>query len=145
MGGASIDPNPALPDTNVVPEPIADRPDSRVTAFLSERPQMWLSAVMPREFALGLACHPPGARRDALRAALASFIAESEDRILSLDRIALGWVAWRRARAHRSGRVLDLGDALSAGAARAHVWSLASRSVRDLDRLGVEVTNPWEP
>lgn len=75
---------------------------------------------------------------------LAEFIAEYEDRILPVDRIAAGWAARFRAQMHRSGRVLDLGDALIAGTARAHDLSLATRNVRDFDRLDVDVTNPWE-
>ena len=75
---------------------------------------------------------------------LAAFVAKYEDRILPLDRMAAGWAARFRARVHRSGRVLDPGDALIAGTARAHDLSLATRNVRDFDRLHVKVTNPWE-
>ena len=77
-------------------------------------------------------------------AVLSEFVTEYEDRILPLDRIAGEWAARFRAERYRSGRVLDLGDALIAGTARAHELSLATRNVRDFDRLGVEVTNPWE-
>ena len=79
---------------------------------------------MPRrlrlhELGFGLGRLPPGARRGAFRAVLTAFVAEYEDRILPLDRIATTWAARFRAERHRSGRVLDLGDALIAGTARA--------------------------
>ena len=133
-----------LLDTNVISELTGDLPDSRVIAFLSEQSDLWLSALVLHELEFGLQLLPPGARRDGLGAVLAEFIAEYEDRILPLDRIAAEWAARFRAQMTRSGRVLDLGDALIAGTARAHDLSLATRNVRDFDRLDVDVTNPWE-
>ena len=76
--------------------------------------------------------------------ALAAFVAEYEDLVLPLDRMAAAWAARLRARAQRSGRVVDLGDALIAGTARAHDLSIATRNVRDFERMEVEVTDPWE-
>ena len=133
-----------LLDTNVVSELTRDRPDSRVVAFLSGQPDLWLSALVLHELEFGLERLPPGARREALRAVLTAFVAEYEDRILPLDRIAATWAARFRAERHRFGRVLDLGDALIAGTARAHELSLATRNVRDFERLDIEVTNPWD-
>ena len=69
---------------------------------------------------------------------------EGEDRVLPLDRMAAGWAVRFRADSHRSGRVLDPGDALIAGTARAHDLSLATRNVRDFGRLDIEVTDPWK-
>ena len=133
-----------LLDTNVVSELTRDRPDPRVVAFLSAQPDLWLSALVLHELEYGLELLPAGSRREGLGAVLTAFIAEYEDRILPLDRMAAGWAARFRARAHRSGRVLDLGDALIVGTARAHDLSLATRNFRDFDRLDVEVTDPWE-
>ena len=133
-----------LLDTDLVSELTRDRPDPLVIGFLSEQPDLWLSALVLHELEYGLDLLPSGARRDGLGAVLAAFIAQYEDRILPLDRMAAGWAARFRARAHRSGRVLDLRDALIAGTARAHDLSLATRNFRDFDRLDVEVTNPWE-
>ena len=133
-----------LLDTNVISELTRNLPDPRVIAFLSEQSDLWLSALVLHELEFGLQLLPPGARRDGLGAVLAELIAEYEDRILPLDRIATEWAARFRAQMHRSGRVLDLGDALVAGTARAHDLSLATRNVRDFDRLDVDVTNPWE-
>ena len=133
-----------LLDTNVVSELTRDRPDPRVVAFLSAQPDLWLSTLVLHELEYGLELLPAGSRREGLGAVLTAFIAEYEDRILPLDRMAAGWAARFRARAHHSGRVLDLGDALIAGIARAHDLSLATRNVRDFDRLDVVVSNPWE-
>jgi predicted nucleic acid-binding protein len=131
-------------DTNVVSELTRDRPERRVIAFLSAQPELWLPTLVVHELEFGLQLLPPGTRRDGLRAVMAAFITEYEDRIVPLDRIGAEWAARFRARMHRSGRVLDLGDALIAGTAKAHNLSLATRNVRDFDGLDVDVTNPWE-
>lgn len=133
-----------LLDTNVVSELTRERPAPRVISFLSEQPDLWLTTLVLHELEYGLELLPPGARRDGLEAVLAAFIAEYDDRILPLDRIAAEWAARFRVRAHRSGQVLDLGDALIAGTAKAHDLSLATRNVRDFDRVDVDVVNPWE-
>ena len=133
-----------LVDTNVVSELTRDRPEPRVVAFLSEQPDLWLSTLVLHELEHGLELLPPGARRDGLGEVLTAFVAEYEDRVLPLDRMAAAWAARIRARAQRSGRVVDLGDALIAGTARAHDLSIATRNVRDFEGMEVEVTNPWE-
>jgi len=63
---------------------------------------------------------------------------------LPLDRIGAERAAQFRAQAHRSGRVLDLGDALIAGTAKVHSLSVATRNVGDFADLDVDVINPWE-
>ena len=71
-------------------------------------------------------------------------IAEYEDRILPLERGGAEWAARFRAHAQRSGRTLDLGDALIAGTAKTHDLAIATRNVRDFDGLEVKMVNPWE-
>ena len=45
--------------------------------------------------------------------------------------------------AYRAGRVLDLGDALIAGTAKAHELALATRNASDFGSLDLDVVNPW--
>ncbi len=76
------------------------------------------------------------------------FMAEYRDRILPLDRTGAEWAAQLRAQARRSGRMLDLGDALIAGMAKAHDLAVATRNIVDFEGLDVEVadlgqTLPW--
>ena len=40
--------------------------------------------------------------------------------------------------------MLDLGDALIAGTAKAHDLVLATRNVSDFESLDLDVVNPWE-
>ena len=134
-----------LLDTNVVSELTRETPDSRVLAFLAGHDNLWLSAVVLHELDFGIGLLPPGRRRDGISAALSAFVTEYEDRIVPVGRSEARQAAALRARAHRSGRVLDLGDALIAGTASANDLSVATRNVRDFDGLGLDVIDPWRP
>ena len=133
-----------LIDTNVVSELTKASPDPGVVTFLSEQDDLWLSSVVLHELEFGLLSLPEGRRRDDLQQVLSDFIAEFDDRILPLERVEAEWAARLRAKAHLSGRVLHLGDALIAGTARAHGLAVATRNVKDFDGLDVNVANPWQ-
>lgn len=133
-----------LLDTNVVSELTKDAPNPRVVAFLTKQEDLWLSALVLHELEFGLQLLPPGQRRDGLQSVLSEFIAAYEDRILPLERTGAERAAQFRVQAHRSGRVLDLGDALIAGTAKIHGLSVATRNVEDFADLDVDVINPWE-
>ena len=133
-----------LLDTNVVSELTNDPPDAGVVEFLLEHEDLWLSSVVIHELEYGLQLLPEGRRRDRLYAAHAGIMAIYGDRILPLDRAEAELAAAMRADARRSGRTLDLGDALIAGIARANGLAVVTRNVRDFDGLGVDVVNPWQ-
>lgn len=133
-----------LLDTNVISELTKDAPHSGVTAFLTDVEDMWLSAVVLHELDFGVELLPPGRRREGISAALSAFVSEYADRVLPVGRTEAARAAALRARAHRAGRVLDMGDALIAGTAMAHALSIATRNVRDFDGLDIDVVNPWD-
>ena len=133
-----------LIDTNVVSELTKASPDTGVIAFLSEQDDLWLSSVVLHELEFGLLSLPEGRRRDDLQQVLSDFTTEFDDRILPLERVEAEWAARLRAKAHLSGRVLHLGDALIAGTARAHGLAVATRNAKDFDGLDVNVANPWQ-
>lgn len=133
-----------LLDTNVVSEVVRSTPHLRVVTFLMEHDDLWLSSIVIHELEYGLQRMAHGQRRASLQDGLLGFMAEYEDRILPLERIGAEWAARFRAQAQRSGRTLDLGDALIAGTAKTHDLAVAIRNVRDFGDLGVEVINPWE-
>ena len=133
-----------LLDTNVVSELTKDAPDSHVVAFLTRHSDLWVSSIILHELDFGVRLLPSGRRRDALRSALEEYVTEYADRVLPLERREAESAAELRAAAHRSGRVLHLGDALIAGTAKAHGLAVATRNVSDFDGLDIDVTNPWE-
>ncbi|MCY4579663.1 MAG: type II toxin-antitoxin system VapC family toxin [Chloroflexi bacterium] len=133
-----------LLDTNVVSEVTKGRPSPQVIAFLEEQQDLWLSAIVLHELEYGLILLPAGQRQDRLRVAMSAFIAAHDDRILPLDSAAAEWAAHFRAHARRSGKTLDLGDALIAGTAKANNLTVATRNTKDFDYLDLEVLSPWE-
>lgn len=99
---------------------------------------------MLHELEFGLQLLPSGQRRDGLRATLLEVIARHDDRILPVGRSAATWAARFRGEAQRSGRTLDLGDALIAGTAKASDLALATRNTADFRNLNLCVTIPWD-
>lgn len=136
--------NGFLLDTNVISELTKDAPHPRVTTFLAVQQELWLSAIVLHELDFGIDLLPPGRRRDSISSALAGFMVEYADRVLPVGHPEAAQATALRARAHRSGQVLDLGDALIGGTAMANRLSVATRNVGDFANLGLEVVNPWE-
>ena len=133
-----------LLDTNVVSEIVRSVPHPRVGTFFIEHDDLWLSSIVVHELEYGVRRMPQGRRRSRLQADLSRLVGEYDDRILPLERRGAELAAQFRAQAQRSGRTLDLGDALIAGTARAHDLSVATRNIADFERLDVEVVNPWD-
>jgi len=136
--------NGFLLDTNVVSELTRDDPSSHVIEFLADHDDLWLSSIVIHELEYGLRLLPAGRRQARLTAMVSSIVSIYEDRILALDRISAEWSARFRAQARRSGRTLDLGDALIAGTARANNLTIATRNVADFRYVSIDVFNPWE-
>lgn len=137
--------NGFLLDTNVVSELTRDDPSSQVIKFLADHDDLWLSSIVIHELEYGLRLLPAGRRQARLSAAVSSIVSVYEDRILPLDRIAAEWSARFRAQVRRSGHMLDLGDALIAGTARANNLTLTTRNVADFRYVAIDVFNPWDP
>lgn len=134
-----------LLDTNVISELTKDAPARRVIEFLStDQYEFWISSVVIHELEYGLELLPQGRRRSDLQDLLWGFVAEHRGRIVPLDQTGAEWAARFRARAHRTGRVLELGDALIAGTAKSRTLAVATRNVVDFSELELEVVNPWE-
>ena len=132
-----------LPDTNVISELSKSRPEPRVVTFLSAQPHLWISAIVIHELEYGVYCMPQGRERDRLSAFYQDLIDHHSSRILPVERSDAEWAARFRANARRSGRPLDMGDALIAGTAKSHNLVVATRNVADFDHLDVELLNPW--
>lgn len=118
-------------------------PHSQTVASLTEHDDLCLSTSVLHELDYGVRLLEPGRKRNRLQADLAGFASEYADCILPLDRTAAEWAARFRAQSQRSGRALELGDALIAGTAKANGLCVATRNVIDFHLLDVDVTNPW--
>ncbi len=133
-----------LLDTNVISELTRAVPHPRVVGFLNEHNDLWLSSVLLHELEYGMQLLPHGRRRDVLRTMQLNIVSAFDSYVLPLDRPAAESAAELRAQARRSGRAVDVGDALIAGIARANGLTIATRNVTDYLAMDVEVTNPWE-
>ena len=129
----------------MVSELTRNDPSPHVIGFLADHDDLWLSSIVIHELEYGLRLLPAGRRRDRLSAMVSSIVSTYQDRILTLDRTGAEWSARFRAQERRSGRVLDLGDALIAGIARANDLVVATRNVDDFQFLAIEIFNPWRP
>ena len=134
-----------LLDTNVVSELTKESPNPAVIEYMNTQGGLLLSAIVVEELELGVQLLPEGRRRDRLAKWLASLLSDFEGRISPIGRREAEWAAVLQARVYRSGRELELGDALIAGTAMANDMAIVTRNVRDFRGLGVEVVNPWDP
>ncbi len=132
-----------LLDTNVVSETMPRVPHAQVITFLAKHDDLWLSTLVQHELEYGVRLMERGQQQANLQTNLASFTTEYEDRILPLDRAAAEWAAQFRAQSQRSGRTLELGDALMADTAKANGLCVATRNVTDFHHIDIDVFNPW--
>ena len=135
-----------LLDTNVVSEWVKPEPAPSVVEWLSgvDEEETFLSVVSLAELRRGVDLLGAGRRRQRLEKWLSEDLADRfHGRILAID-IAVA-DAWGRltARASRAGRTLGTMDGFVAATAAAHGLTLVTRNVRDFERLGVDVFNPW--
>lgn len=133
-----------LLDTNVVSELSKLAPHPSIVSFLDAEDDLWLSVIVLQELSLGVRLLPEGRRRDGLRAWLSQLLSNFVERVLPIERPEAQQAAVLQARAHRSGRGLQLADALIAGTAVTHDLTVATRNVRDFDSLGIHVVDPWQ-
>ncbi len=133
-----------LLDTNVISELLKSTPHPRVTGFLSAHQDLWLCSIVIHELQYGLQRMPQSTRSAALREALLDIATTYGDRVLPLEREGAESAARFRAQVTRSGCVLDLGDALIAGTAKANRLALVTKNTRNFDHLPLTVVNPWE-
>ncbi|MHA6762868.1 type II toxin-antitoxin system VapC family toxin [Streptacidiphilus sp. PAMC 29251] len=132
-----------LLDTNVLSEPQRPRPSAAVLAWFESVPsaELWTSALVVGELQKGVELLR---RRDAARAArlddwLGRLVRVYADRILPVTvPVAEEW-----------GRMnvpdpLPVVDGYLAATARAHGLTLATRNLKDVERTGVSLINPFD-
>lgn len=133
-------------DTNVVSETLLPAPSSRVVSWLQSQDQLriYTSAITQAEILFGCEILPAGKRRDRLKAAVEDIFARDlRGRVLPFDEVAA--VAYGEIVARRSamGRPISQSDAMIAAIARVRGATVVTRNIRDFERCGIEVINPW--
>ena len=137
-----------LLDTNVISEWIKPQPNRNVVSWLAEvdEDRVFISVISFAEVRHGIELLPVGRRRERLAHWLAEDLPERfEGRILAVDQhIAETWGVIM-ARGQKAGLTPGSMDAFVAATAAAHNLTLATRNVKDFQRLGISLFDPWQP
>lgn len=134
-------------DTSVISQFMGAQRDIRVKNWMSMQSSdlVFTTAITIGEIQFGIDCVSDPVRRSALDSdfrAFRSLIIGQQ--ILAFDQdAALEW-ALLRAEGRRIGRERRGADAMIAGIALAHGFSIATRNVKDFEGLGVQLINPFE-
>ncbi|MBB3193542.1 type II toxin-antitoxin system VapC family toxin [Roseateles terrae] len=133
-------------DTNVVSEPLRAQPNTEVLTWLdAQHPQsLFLTSISVAELLAGVQLLPRGRRRNELQRAVDDVIALFEGQVLDFDLDAANAFASIHASTTAAGRKMNFADAAIAAIAAARGMSVATRNVKDFDRAGVELINPWK-
>jgi toxin FitB len=135
-----------LLDTNIVSELRRARPEPRVVGFIEAQPldAIYLSIVTFAELRFGIELVQDALRRAELNDWLAHRVRPMfEDRVLAVDEEVM--LKWRLLveDGRKSGHTYSQPDLIIAATALHHDLTLVSRDIRDHERTGVLVFNPW--
>jgi toxin FitB len=134
-------------DTNVVSEPLKLKPKAAVIHWLNaQEPQtLYLTTINLAELLSGVDIMPAGRKRAALKTALEDNILPLfEGRIMQFDNKAAQAFAKINAKVQSAGGTISFADCAIAAIAQANGFALATRNVRDFNKTGVELVNPWD-
>jgi predicted nucleic acid-binding protein len=135
-----------LLDTCLISELVKKKPNAAVLKWLDERDEhsLFLSVLTLGELQKGISRLSTGVRKDDLQAWIEHDLIERfEGRILDLDlETALIWGKLQE-EAELKGEKLPVMDSLIAAMAIAHGLVVVTRNVKDIERCGARVFNPW--
>jgi predicted nucleic acid-binding protein len=131
-----------LVDANVLSEPTKQTPDAKVVAWLSANEKNFVvDAVILGEIALGILVLP----RERKRAQLERWFEAVADRVECLAWDAAVSRRWAQlvADLRKKGQTLPVLDSMIAATALAHGLTVATHNVRDFQKAGVAVFDPF--
>ncbi|MDF5731686.1 MAG: type II toxin-antitoxin system VapC family toxin [Rhizonema sp. PD38] len=136
-----------LLDTNVISEVVRPVPHEALLQWLSPLPEssLYLSAITIGELVKGIVALEEGQKKTRLKRWMNTDIpALFAGRILSYDEQAARlWGVWS-GEGKRIGRSVPLLDAQIAATAARYDCVLVTRNHKDIERLPVQICNPWE-
>ncbi|MBI5656344.1 MAG: type II toxin-antitoxin system VapC family toxin [Geobacter sp.] len=135
-----------LLDTCLISELVRREPNPEVVGWLDEQDEqaLFLSVLNLGELQKGISKLPAGEKRDELQSWVGLDLVERfAGRILDVDlETALCW-GKLQGEAEQKGEKLPVMDSLIAATAVAHGLVVVTRNVKDLERCGARVCNPW--
>jgi toxin FitB len=135
-----------LLDTNVLSEPMKERPNSGVLAWLSQanEDEVFVSVVTITELRYGVERLATGKRRERLDSWLRrDLIARFDGRILPVDLRIADACGGLMARSESMGRPLEARDAFIAATAEVHGLTLVTRNTSDFETTLKAIVSPW--
>jgi toxin FitB len=136
-----------LLDTCLISELVKKEPNPAVVNWLDEQNEqkLFLSVLTLGELQKGISKLTDGTKKDVLQAWVTLDLVERfTGQILELNlETALCWGRLQGV-AEQTGEKLPVMDSLIAATAAAHGLIVVTRNVRDIERCGVRVCNPWE-
>ena len=135
-----------LLDTNVLSEPIKERPNSGVLEWLSQanEDEVFVSVVTITELRYGVERLATGKRRERLDSWLRKdLIARFDGRILPVDLRIADAYGGLMARSESMGRPLEARDAFIAATAEVHGLTLVTRNTSDFEPTLKAIVSPW--
>ncbi|MSM39550.1 MAG: PIN domain-containing protein [Geobacter sp.] len=135
-----------LLDTCLISELVKKEPNPAVMRWLDEQDEqkLFLSVLNVGELQKGISKLADGPKKDELQAWVTLDLVERfVGRILDIDLdTALCWGGLQGA-AEQAGDKLPVMDSLIAATAVAHGLVVVTRNVKDMERCGARVCNPW--
>ena len=135
-----------LLDTCLISELVKKEPNPAVVSWLDEQDEqtLFLSVLNLGELQKGISRLADGAKEDELQAWVGLDLVERfTGRILDIDlETALYWGKLQGV-AEQAGEKLPVMDSLIAATAAAHGLVVVTCNVKDMERCGARVCNPW--
>src|SRR3954453_21024580 len=131
-----------LVDANVLSEPTRARPDAKVVAWLgANEGEFAVDSVILGELALGILVLPRGRKRAQLERWFEGLVERVE--CLAWDAATSRRWAQLVADLRRQGQALPLPDSMIAATALTYGLTVATHNVRDFQRAGLPVLDPF--
>ncbi len=141
-----MSPDAYLLDTVVVSELVKSTRNPDVIAWVDAHDEntLFISAITLGEIQKGISKLQDSSRKETLQSWLSQDLAlRFSGRTLFVDNaVALAWGALQ-GEEQRHNITLPVVDCLIAATARVHSLAVVTRNVRDMERCGVSVVNPW--
>jgi predicted nucleic acid-binding protein len=137
-----------LLDTNVIFEWGKPEPNANVIAWLgaTDEDQVYLSVASFAERQTGIELLPRSRRRNRLTSWLAQDLpTRFEGRILDVDRRTAEAWGTVMGLGRKAGVTVGTMDALFAATAEVNGLTLVTRNIKDLQKLGIPLLDPWNP
>ena len=131
-------------DTNVLSEPLKQRPDEHVLAwFASLDEEACVTAISVGELLTGVRALPAGRRRAGLLEAIEATLLAFAGSVLVYDEAAARHCARLQESRRGDGRPLAVEDGMIAAICVTRGAGLATRNTSDFAGLGLDLIDPW--